>query len=456
MLSRARLLILANLLGSLAFTACGGPEASHFGSGSPGTGGSGGIGAAGSSGLGGAGNVSGAAGDTSGVAGSGTPDASVTGLAGDTGTGVAGMTGAAGVGAAGAGVAGAGAAGAGAAGAGAAGAGVAGAGAAGAGAAGAGAAGKGAAGAGAAGAGAAGAGVAGAGAAGAGAAGAGAAGVAAVGEYTNYCSPVHWAFSANPAAVNATDYPSNVADGTLNDRWSTGANQAPGQYIQIDFGGTVSLTQVAIDNTNQPTDYPNSYTVGLSTNNTTFTTVGMGTPAAMTLIETANFAATSARYLRVTQTGTANVYWSVDELRVACTVPGNNAGLVDPYDPTYWKVTASVSSPNYPPALAIDSDVTTRWSTGADQAGGEVFTLDLSGPASVSQIWLDAGALQDFPAMYKLELSTNGTTYTQVATGVGTQLTKITFPTQMARYFRITQTGASTVWWSIYNITVHP
>ena len=149
-----------------------------------------------------------------------------------------------------------------------------------------------------------------------------------VGEYSNFCSPVHWTITANPAAVHLTDYPTNIVDGSNATRWSTGGNQVNGQYIQIDFGGTVSLTQVVLDDTDNVGDYPRGYDVGLSTNGTTFTSVATGTPA--TAVVTINFAAAQGRYLRVTQTGAVANYWSIDELRVACTIPGFNpdAGLV--------------------------------------------------------------------------------------------------------------------------------
>ena len=63
----------------------------------------------------------------------------------------------------------------------------------------------------------------------------------------------------------------------------------------------------------------------------------------------------------------------------------------------------------------------------------------------------------DFPAAYTLETSTTGTTYTQVKTGMGAAVTDIQFPTVMARYLRIRQTGKTTTsWWSIDELRVYP
>jgi hypothetical protein len=254
------------------------------------------------------------------------------------------------------------------------------------------------------------------------------------------------------------DFPSNVADGLLNDRWATGANQTPGQYFQIDFGGTVSLTQVVLDDTNNMGDYPRGYEIAVSANATTFPAPLVAVPANTMVVATAAFGSTQGRYLRVTQTGTATLWWSIDELRVMCTVPGNHAGLVDPYDSQYWKASASRSAGGDTPDKAIDADLTTRWATGGVMAMGDNFTVDMGGPATLSAITYDDGGGADFPVAYKLEVSTDNATFTQVAMGAGvTGLNKITFPRQNVRYFRITQTATTGAnWWSIYNITLTP
>ncbi len=132
---------------------------------------------------------------------------------------------------------------------------------------------------------------------------------------------MHWTFSANPAAINAMDFMQNVVDNNIASRWSTGANQVPGQYFQIDFGGTVSLTQVVLDATNNAGDYPRGYDIGLSALGTTFTSVAMNAANA-NIVVTETFAAAQGRYLRITQKGTFTNWWSIDELRLACTVPG--------------------------------------------------------------------------------------------------------------------------------------
>jgi hypothetical protein len=76
------------------------------------------------------------------------------------------------------------------------------------------------------------------------------------------------------------------------------------------------VSRVVIDDTTHPTDFPAAFTLEVSMNGTTWTTVKMGKGAAMTDIQ---FARVQARYVRIRQTGTTPAggsWWSIDELRI--------------------------------------------------------------------------------------------------------------------------------------------
>ena len=109
-----------------------------------------------------------------------------------------------------------------------------------------------------------------------------------------------------------------------------------------------------------------------------------------------------------------------------------------------------------PPIQAIDGVAGTRWSTGATQVGDEWFLVDLGSVAAhLTQIVLDASkSATDFPGAYKVEVSSNGTTYKSVATGAGAIITTVPFTDTAGRYLRITQTGTSKSWWSIQEISI--
>ena len=137
---------------------------------------------------------------------------------------------------------------------------------------------------------------------------------------------------------------------------------------------------------------------------------------------------------------------------------------VNPCDHNNWTASASESSllmPNYdPPSYAIDGAAGTRWSSGMPPTGGEWFLVDLGAKAThLTRVVLDtASSTGDIPPAYRLELSLDNAKYTQVATGVGADVTTINFADAPARYIKLTQTRVSTAtqghWWSIHEFTL--
>ncbi len=107
--------------------------------------------------------------------------------------------------------------------------------------------------------------------------------------------------------------------------------------------------------------------------------------------------------------------------------------------------------------------MSTRWSSGHPQMNGDTFSVDLGQATTISQVLLylepgEAGDESDAPVAYQLGLSTDNSTFNNVATGSGTAPTTVMcFAPQQARYITITQTGTAPVaWWSINEISVIP
>jgi hypothetical protein len=123
-----------------------------------------------------------------------------------------------------------------------------------------------------------------------------------------------------------------------------------------------------------------------------------------------------------------------------------------------WVATASTAASGDPPSNATDGDLSTRWSTGQQQANGQWFQLDMAGTNTVTRIVLDATPSPgDYPRGYQVRLSLDGVNWSgPVASGAGTSpVTTIDFAPQSARFLRITQTGsASGLWWSIHEANV--
>jgi len=125
-------------------------------------------------------------------------------------------------------------------------------------------------------------------------------------------------------------------------------------------------------------------------------------------------------------------------------------------DRTGWVLSAS----RLPSALpkAIDGDITTSWNTYGLQAPGQWFQVDMGSAQAFSQVVMEQGASQnDYPRAFTIQTSNDGVSWNSpVFTGEGTiPVTICSFPQQVARYIRITQTGsAPNSYWSLFEFNV--
>jgi alpha-tubulin suppressor-like RCC1 family protein len=100
--------------------------------------------------------------------------------------------------------------------------------------------------------------------------------------------------------------------------WSTGVNQANGQWFQLDLGNTSRVTLVATAIrlvSTSATDYPRTFDVRVSNDGTSFTTVVAGvTGTGRTM--TIPIGLQTARYIRIVITAAASVPWGVSSALV--------------------------------------------------------------------------------------------------------------------------------------------
>jgi hypothetical protein len=126
-------------------------------------------------------------------------------------------------------------------------------------------------------------------------------------------------WGATAFATCQTDVPANALDGKASTRWSSGVPQAPGQWFQVDLRSARVVSGLTLDAGSSSSDYPRGFRVTASTDGATFSAplaTGTGTGA---LVKVA-FAPVVARYLRITQTGSASSWWSIHELNVGGTL----------------------------------------------------------------------------------------------------------------------------------------
>jgi mono/diheme cytochrome c family protein/glucose/arabinose dehydrogenase len=139
--------------------------------------------------------------------------------------------------------------------------------------------------------------------------------------------------------------------------------------------------------------------------------------------------------------------WTINELR---------ASLPQPLaDRAAWKLTASDKPADV--ALAVDGKADTRYTTGRGQTPGQWFTIELPQETALVGVQLDSTkSANDYPRGYTLELSADGQTWKQAATGKGKPgVTDIQFAPAKARFIRITQTGTvAGNYWSIHELQV--
>ncbi|PYC66368.1 glycosyl hydrolase [Streptomyces tateyamensis] len=256
-----------------------------------------------------------------------------------------------------------------------------------------------------------------------------------------------WTVSAS--ATGGGDVPANMLDGNTGTRWSTGTPMVGGESFTLDMGAAKSFDRVVMDSAGSSGDYARGYQVFTSTDGTNFgsaVATGTGTGAAVTV----TFPATTARYVKVVQTGSSSSWWSIAELNVFTDGSAGGTGAVLPR--TGWTATASATGGGDVPANMLDGSTSTRWSTGTPMVGGESFTLDLGSTKTFSKLTMDsAGSSGDYARGYQVFTSTDGTNFgSPVATGTGTgAAVTVTFPATTARYVKVVQTGSSTSWWSI-------
>jgi glucosylceramidase len=130
--------------------------------------------------------------------------------------------------------------------------------------------------------------------------------------------PTGWTATADPSGPSdpccSADVAAHAVDDDASTRYSTGAAQAPGQYLQVDLKRPQPVRQVVFDTGASTGDYPRGYAVTTSTDGQHWTTaVADGVGAGQ--FTTVNLSGTPVRYVRITLTIAAGNWWSVADVR---------------------------------------------------------------------------------------------------------------------------------------------
>jgi len=113
-------------------------------------------------------------------------------------------------------------------------------------------------------------------------------------------------------------------DGDIGTRWTNGTAQASGQWVQVDMGAAKTFDQVCLNSGQWSTDEPVNYQLQASWDGSSWwnisTTVEVAPTQRLTLVLSD---ATTARYFKISLTGSSTYWWSIAEL---------NANMTDEYN----------------------------------------------------------------------------------------------------------------------------
>jgi glucosylceramidase len=123
--------------------------------------------------------------------------------------------------------------------------------------------------------------------------------------------------SLDGATATASPNPADAglaidADGST--RWSSGAAQTAGQQVTVDLGRRTAFRRVAIDAGDNLGDYPRGWAVAVSDDGSSWRDLASGTGTGQLI--NADVPRTTARYVRVSQTGSSGSWWSLADLRL--------------------------------------------------------------------------------------------------------------------------------------------
>jgi chitodextrinase len=180
--------------------------------------------------------------------------------------------------------------------------------------------------------------------------------------------------------------------------------------------------------------------------------VQIGSSTTPSYVDTGLVASTAYSYTVKAKDAAGNV--SAASNTASITTPASSGTALSR---TGWTASSSPSS-SEPASALLDSNMSTRWTTGVAMANGQSLTVDMKANKTFTKIVMDStGSDGDYARGYQVFVSTDGTNWgSAVATGTGSgPVVTITFSARTARYIKIVQTGSASSWWSAREFNVY-
>jgi hypothetical protein len=218
-----------------------------------------------------------------------------------------------------------------------------------------------------------------------------------------------------------------VFDGDPGTAWDSKAEQAPGMWFELDLGQILALDRVRVASPSQ--GFPAGYLVKLSEDGRDWHLVAEKAQN-WTDVDVA-FAPTSARYLRLEQTGQLGwpATWMINEIAVSATQP--------------W-AGGKASHYTRDAARALDARLGTAWSTRAvKQKPGMWFEVDMGSPRQIERVTLEHPQ-NEFPRGFVVEVSSDGQAWKPVGRNDDNwDKVDVHFPPTSAAFVRVRTTRIS-------------
>src|SRR5918998_526166 len=132
-----------------------------------------------------------------------------------------------------------------------------------------------------------------------------------------------WSLTASPSSGSE----GNAIDGNPGSRWTSGTGQADGHWFRVDMGAPRTFDRIVLDS-GTGGDYARGYRVEVSNDASAWTTLASGLGTGQTTA--IPLPVSTARYLRIVQTGSAGNWWSIHELDVFAPAGPTNPDLTPP------------------------------------------------------------------------------------------------------------------------------
>jgi hypothetical protein len=232
------------------------------------------------------------------------------------------------------------------------------------------------------------------------------------------------ALGKTATASSASQPASRAVDGDGNTRWESAS--ADNQQITVDLGSVQTIDRVRLSWENA---YGKDFTIQVSSNNTTWTTVATITGNATTYSDFTNLA-TSGRYVKMAGTARATSYgYSLYEFEVFGTSPNPASNLA-----LGKTAVASSDQGGFEPGKAFDANNTSRW--GSTYNDNQWLYVDLGRTTNITQVNLiwEIAYGKDF----RLEVSPDATNWTtaKAVTNNTSHVNELSF-TATGRYVRM-------------------